>query len=352
MIRDFLLWWWRQIFSLLPQRFITNHVLVSDLAIISPFGEDFARPLGIDILRRSGDATMPIGRFSLDDDGLARARQEMAGLSGQSILALPPGLVLSKTLHLPDQVERDLDQVLRYQMDEETPFTPDEVFWIWTVVARDRVAKRIEVRLDLVPKKAIAPLADYLAGQGIAIRALSAAGPDGGTLILPVLDPDLREPSPVWLRPRLFWGLSAGLAAALLVCPFLLQSLAFARVEARIAASQDAAGRASAAEARLDGTADGGGDVMAERARLADPLSLLAALTAVLPEDTYLTDLSLKGWHLSMVGQSAGATRLIGILAADGRFSDPSFNAPVTRLGNGADAPEGFSIAADVRVQP
>jgi general secretion pathway protein L len=78
-----------------------------------------------------------------------------------------------------------------------------------------------------------------------------------------------------------------------------------------------------------------------------DILRVLAKTTEILPDDTHLTDLSLRQRKLSLSGQSAAAAKLIGAIAADPFFKDPAFSAAVTRVQGGKlDA---FSINAEIR---
>jgi general secretion pathway protein L len=122
--------------------------------------------------------------------------------------------------------------------------------------------------------------------------------------------------------------------------------------DSRIAAVRTPAAEAQALLARMDGSAGGGGTIFAERARLADPLRVLADLTDALPDDTFLSDFHLLGQRITISGQSAVATKLIGILASSQRFQDPSFASPVTTVGTDAGTHEQFSIEADVRGAP
>ena len=74
-------------------------------------------------------------------------------------------------------------------------------------------------------------------------------------------------------------------------------------------------------------------------------MQILAALTAALPDDTWLSDLTLKDGSLSVDGQSGNAAGLISLLAAVPALKDPSFTAPVTRTSdNKADL---FSLRAE-----
>jgi len=59
---------------------------------------------------------------------------------------------------------------------------------------------------------------------------------------------------------------------------------------------------------------------------------VMAAATRVLPDDTYLTEMQLQQRKLTMSGRSAAAAKLIGAMAADNEFHNPTFAAPVTRI--------------------
>jgi len=68
-------------------------------------------------------------------------------------------------------------------------------------------------------------------------------------------------------------------------------------------------------------------------------------LTEALPDDTWLTSLTLHQRKLTLEGQSAVATRLIATLAATPRLRNPSFAAPVLRNDQQVDL---FAIQAEV----
>jgi general secretion pathway protein L len=90
--------------------------------------------------------------------------------------------------------------------------------------------------------------------------------------------------------------------------------------------------------------------VAAERAQAGDPMSVLATLTSLLPDDTYLFEFAMTGRQVTLRGQSAGSARLIETLAKQPEITDPAFAAPVTRAENGKA--ELFSIRAQWRTTP
>jgi general secretion pathway protein L len=112
-----------------------------------------------------------------------------------------------------------------------------------------------------------------------------------------------------------------------------------------------ASGRTAATEAenlrreieRLQGSAE---LIDSERDKAGRPLVILAALTRMLPADTYLTEFRQQQHKVMVSGRSASASRLIGALSAGDQLRNPSFAAPVTRIE--ALRAEVFTIAMEV----
>ena len=323
--------------------------------LISPVGDvgnDTVAALILSV-RRGGKIGQQ-GRFSCDAEGMRDLSLRLKSNSNPQhlMLALPEVSLLDKTLLLPAAVEPDLDRVLGYEMDVETPFSADEVYWNWSVDGRDRVHGKVIVTLALLPRAILSGLLGLLHRHGISPQEIAAPRADGTTVFLPlehvgkVGEGARRRPS------RLAWGVCLGLAVLAVVLPFLQQSIERNTLEKRSEAVRALANEARALQSRLDGTAGGGGAIILQRRQFADPLRVLAELTQALPDDTVITDFSLKGHKLTVAGQSSSATRLIGILAANSLFHDPSFASPVTRVGPESGALEVFSLTAEVGDEP
>jgi general secretion pathway protein L len=80
--------------------------------------------------------------------------------------------------------------------------------------------------------------------------------------------------------------------------------------------------------------------------RTGDVLQTVATVTRILPDDTFLTDFSLRERQMTLSGRSASAPRLITGLSADPAIRNTAFAAPVTRI-EGATA-DLFSIKAEI----
>ena len=342
MFREFLEWWVRQLASLVPERLRRTESRQADALVV---GTD-ASGTHAELSTRRAGRVASLGRYALDAAGTTQAVAALGRrgirLEG-AVLALPASMLLERDVALPLAAERDPEQVLQFDMDRLTPFEAAEVFWTWTVRTRDRARARLHLRVSLVPQAAVRPLLDALARLGVSPATLEFALPDG---VRRIALSHRRADRGAQLRLAMVSALCALLLAGLVVTPFAGQSLAARAQNRRIAALAPDVAAAEALRARITREAAGRDVLSAERARVGDALAALAAATAVLPDDTYLTDLTLRQRRMVMNGRSAAAARLIGLLSAAPGLREPAFLAPVTRSDTGhADL---FSIRAEL----
>jgi len=231
-------------------------------------------------------------------------------------------------------------------MDRETPFTADEVYWNHRVIQRDRRTKQLTVRLLLVPRARLAGMLTALRRAGIAPHRIEIEGGPDRDCHLP-LDGDGSSYEP--LTRRLLWPAFASciaLAIGAAATPFVLQSTQLAAVESRIASERGAAAEAQALRQQIDRASGSAVLIEKERDRGGRPLAVLAALTRLIPPDTYLTDFVQQQGKVTLTGRSTGASRLIGSLAAGKELRNPTFAAPVTRIAAGQL--EQFTVTVEV----
>ncbi|GBQ29560.1 PilN domain-containing protein, partial [Gluconacetobacter azotocaptans] len=127
---------------------------------------------------------------------------------------------------------------------------------------------------------------------------------------------------------------------------FWRQSVEQGHLAARIVLLRPEAEQARVLRRQAEDRSAGAGLIARERRRLGDPLEVLAAVTRILPDDSFLTDLILRQGQLIISGQASAATGLIQALSTDPLFRTPAFVAPVTRVeGQNASL---FSIHAGV----
>ena len=328
MIGAFLTWWKEQLLSLWPGQASDRRRDVVSAAL---------RGGALDVSVRRGGRTGALGTFPLDATGMAALAAAIGARRPPLELALPAGMMLEHAITLPLAAERDPAAVLRFEMDRLTPFAANELYWGWAVDRRDRVRSQLQLHLWLVLRGQVDGVLGLLRGAGLHPALLMGAsrqiGLDGAA-------------AGAWSRRgAVGWAVAcAVLSAAAIVIPFVQQSRAEDRIEQQIATRRPAVDRAEALRRQL-AAASAVVDVLAsQRAKVGDPLAVMAALTDILPDDTVLTELALRQRVITISGASGAAARLIAALAADPAIRDPAFTAPVTR--NETTHTDGFSIRA------
>jgi general secretion pathway protein L len=151
-LRTFWAWWVGELSAMLPE---------DVRRAFRPGGQQLILALdGADLLvdRRSGDTTTRVGRYALGPNASPppelSAQMEAAGETGAVVLCLPADKVLTRTLKLPLATEENLREVLAFQMDRQTPFTIEQVYYDYAVVARERKTRTLSVDLVVVPRAA------------------------------------------------------------------------------------------------------------------------------------------------------------------------------------------------------
>lgn len=337
LVANFFRWWFSELAGLAPRRVRLGlgrgeRMLMLDMV----GGEVVFRAV-------AGGKSRELGRIDpaeRDDRVLRRAVRRLtrkAGGAGSLVaLRLPAEKGLRKTLVLPAAAESDLRQALRHQIDRQTPFTQDEIYFDYRIGSRDADAERLTVELTVVPKTVVDPALRMAEGWGLKPTIVDIAGDDHDRGAGPRLNllADLRR-----AEPRHGWALvNAALAvfALILLGVIVYIPLDHQRVEAARAASQLAAAKAEAgAVARqredLERLIKEGRFLDDEKGRAISVLAILDELTRLLPDDSWVFEFNVKNGGIRMSGQAADASRLIALIDASPLFQTPAFRSPVTQ---------------------
>jgi general secretion pathway protein L len=252
-----------------------------------------------------------------------------------------PEAVLTKHHTVPTVQPNQLHQLLRHELARITPFASQDLFWRWEGhrVPHDR--GRTHVTITMVPRVALMPVLAALDTAGLKPDFLEV-GPADRPILLPASDVGNGATG----SARGLAGLAAALAVVALLLPVGLQALALHRTNAGIAALQPTIAKVEGLRHEM-GASGANHDIVAqETARIGNALQVIASMTQILPDDTYLTDFTLRERHLTLGGRSASAAGLIAALSANPTIRSASFAAPVTRPpGATTDV---FSIKAEV----
>jgi general secretion pathway protein L len=340
LLGEFFDWWGSQLLDLVPAR-LRQSALAADAVIA-----DAGTPGVLALRRRRRGVEQPIGQMRLDEPATPALRAALNGRSHgeQVLLRLPQTAVLERSVILPLAAERDPERVLGYEMERLTPFTNDEVFWGFGIEERDRARGRLVLRLTVVPRAAVAGLIDLLAGLGGRPNLLEAAT-QGGVRSIKLTHDGSGGAKTLFSRRTAALAVAV-LAVLVVISPFLRQSLDLASLQDRLEAMAPQVRQAEAYVRQISGAGAGNDAVAAETRRVGDALEALAAITDILPDDSYLTEFTMRERKMTLSGLSASAPKLINGLSADPRIRNPAFTAPVTR--SETNHQDVFSIRAEL----
>lgn len=338
----------QQMSDLLATPFQRRQAVPATAWVVTPDPTHDPAPGTVSVVLRHRRHRRLVGHFPLDKSGLATLARNLPRRRRRRpvVLCIPADLLLERDVSLPLAAEADAANAIRYSIETLTPFTADEVFWNWSVIQRDRLHRRLHLRLSLICKASVEPLITALQRAGAPPKLLECPLSATETRVIPLdatrsRNNRLRQQAPIALA-----SFVTGAALAFAVLPVALQQRALAVTEARIAALQPRVAQVEALRRRLAGSAGGIDVVQREREQVGDGLRVIAVITNALPNDTYLTDLSLHQRKLALTGESAAAAKLIVVLSAQALLRNPKFVAPITRAPMGGR--DTFSIEAEV----
>lgn len=261
-------------------------------------------------------------------------------------LVLSEEIVLHTDVVMPLAAEANLRQALAYEMDRHTPFSADEVFFTWRNLTRNRDAGQIHFDLYVTPRETVESQIEQLKRLGLAPTGVDVATPDGPMGIN--LLPEALRYHIVNKQVRLNLAIAA--VAVFLMIMVMAQSLWLREHQLEVIdeAIENVRAEAMAVQQirqQIDDATEAAGFLQNRKIENGYKLEMLAELTRILPDNTYLDRLSMNEGTTQMQGKSGNAQSLIELMNDSPHFENASFRGP-TRLDN-RSGKEIFDLSAD-----
>jgi len=357
-IRDFARWWVGELGYLLPPRWRELGRLRRDHLVMWLAGSELSVDLCSDHRQRH------LGRYQLaqgigDQQQLSKAAvADLPALNVETVLQLSADAVLCRDLDLPPEAEENLRDVLAFEMDRQTPFSAERVYFDAEIVARPPDTPQLQVKLWVVPRQILDEALDRLSAFGIHPAIVNAFGNDAGEAgscddsAVNLLPQERRAHS---TRParRLNLALTALallLLVAAVVLPLVQQHTLVTNLQSLVANAAQQAKAMEQLHGELEKFSEQSRFVTQQLQNSPRIVPLLAEITRLIPDDTWLSSLSLSGDKLEIQGESPSASSLIALVEASRSFQHANFLSPVVqdqRTGN-----ERFQLSADIVIAP
>ncbi len=267
-------------------------------------------------------------------------------------LCLEKKKYLVKRVTLPIETEENLREVLSFEMDRHTPFTPDQVYYDYFINSRDKTARTLDVSLILAPIDRLSYALNLLDEHSLTINAISPCEEESGTInrvnLLPL--EKRRKPRRAYRLVNYMLMLTTMLLIlANLALPIWQKSRLALSLEGQLSEAKQQSAEAVALRNKLE-QAELENKFLEEKKHQALQLTLiLNELTLLIPDDTWVSNFELREGVVHLHGQSVASAALIPLIDASPIFRNVSFRSPVTQ--NRQTNTERFHISAELVIE-
>jgi len=330
---DMIKWWLSELAELVPEsvrnRFVaqrTRLVLLVDAA-------------GDNLLEETGQRSRRLGRIELDApaSGLRvlasvprAARNGNAGL----VLRFPSGRALRTPVSLPLAADKNLAEVIGFEFERLVPFSRSDVYYAYREIARDKQAQMLRLELVVLPRSEVAKLSQAADALGLRVSGIEVAEPGLGAGVTSIPMGDREAGTATQAGRRIVIGLSAAAAVLALICiavPFWQASAAIATLTADMADARHQAETALALQKQIDAKQQEAQFLSDRKRAMPTVTELLATLTQLIPDDAYLTEMTITGDRVRLVGAASSATALLTLIDQSRAFRGAAFQSPIVQ---------------------
>ncbi|MBK8285264.1 MAG: PilN domain-containing protein [Ahniella sp.] len=347
----FLDWWGRELLALVPARllgFLSEQR--DEMRLFQRDGMWRIERLHRGEIRDALDVPADADQQSTLD--LLRGFVARAEGKADLVLGLPERQLLSRRVTLPLAAEENLDQVLGFELDRQTPFKADQVWLDHRTIKRDTAAKQLLVEVLMAPKAICEQLIAPFSAADLRFAAADGVRGDSSRLGFNLLPPDRRA-----RRSRTEQWINALLA---LVCLGMLWAVMQASLSNRQAALDDLQAKVDAVrlEAQatdklrdeLEDAVDGANFLDTRKRAMPVTVDILRDVTIRLPDDTSLSRFQVTRGEVQLQGQSDNAAGLVPVLQKSSLIEAPAIQGAITP--GSQNKKEMFLIQARAKLDP
>ncbi len=245
------------------------------------------------------------------------------------LLLVPETWVLHKQVNLPAAAQENLGQVIQFEMDRLTPFSADQVYYDYQV-DQSAIDELMPVSIALLPRKRIDAWLALLNSANILPDQIRSPGMPTDANFLP------EEARPgTNVKRAAMKTLPVILILILLLAAMALplwqkRNVAIAMKDKEIPLKKQANEVVSIRD-QLQAEQQRVATMYTAWTRYPPAVNVLKVLTDLLPDDTSLQQMDIKGAQLIMRGTSSQASSLIKLLEESSGFSDVKFISSVVQ---------------------
>jgi general secretion pathway protein L len=349
-LRTALRWWLDELVGIVPEEWRRRIAGLRSrlLLVIDDHGAYLAT--------ENGDRRETLGRVDVQAGQAESVRRLLADVpqAGRSatpdvVVCLPAGRALRTSVTLPLAAERNLEAVVGFEFERLVPFKRDEVYYAYEIASRNKAARNLTVGLTVIPRVEVEELLRLAQRLDIHVAGLEIAGEKPPFTASPILLHDRHRPA-THPRARIaiigLTVIAACLVIAGIAIPFFQANRTLDQLSAQVADAKRAAEASLNLQKQIDAEIQDQQALITKRRQSPTVTELLDIVTKLTPDDTWLTELQLTGNEIHLIGASASATALLGLVDQSPNFRNAAFRSSITQ--DSKIERERFDIAAKV----
>lgn len=276
------------------------------------------------------------------------------GKTFQIFLCLPPGQALRKQIRLPSAVEENLKQTLEFELDRQTPFKADQVYFDYRIIERLPSEQHLLVELAVVPKDAVEQHVGGAAEIGLSVRGVVleedlVADRERVMNFLPALTTQASSNHRRWLNFG-FFVLAIVLLISAMALPLWKKRTTAIMLNELMEDAKAASRRTESLRAQLDSLVTEHNFTTSQKTSQLATFTLITQLSKLLPDDTWLSQFDVTGSEIQLQGETGSSSKLMEIMENSGFLKGTSYKSPLTQIPG--TAVERFHIVATSKPQP
>lgn len=260
-------------------------------------------------------------------------------------LIIPDELFLTKKMAFPKAASSNLREVLSFEMNRKTPFTPEQTYFDYLLNEKDEDTDKVHLELFLVPRDRVDSVLGELNSWGIELDSIRSVSQYDNPR-LNVLAPEKRSQENAKSDNALLLLVATTclLLIAVLFAPIINQQKNLSLLESEIVKQRKTAMRLQVLQQDKEKILGQMQFLKNKRANEISSLKLIDEVTQIIPDDTWLSRFVMKTGELQLQGESSNASSLIQTLDSSAYFTKVQFRSPVTQ--NRSSGKDKFHLSA------
>ncbi len=339
--------WWLDGLKLLCPAFVRSLLLLDKNALTIELSDN-----KLTLKHYLFSANMPVDEAEFELNNSLQEESALNWINSKNnkpltvVVLIPRQLVLTKTFNFPAAANNNLKEALGFEISRRTPFSPEQVYFDYSVLEHNKKNNKLKVILAIAPRDEVDSILSKIEQCGIDIDGLSSTDlfPEHTNISLMPEKGDVKKTN----NKSVFYyaGVTILLFVASLYVPLNKQNQAIEELEMNLNSAKSLAIKLNKLSDEKKLLSERVSFLADKQNELESNLRVLNEVTRIFPDNTWSTRFSIKNEKLEIQGESAYVSGLIQNLESSKYFENVQFISPTIK--NNRTQKEKFHLSAEL----